>query len=92
MSFKSAVVFPKVSTELFDEALSIENLPPFTGKLKRAQMSKSTKFPDLSKSTRTCRGESVSSVTTVDSKLEGAEARKGWFTDGTEVVISAEAV
>jgi len=90
--FKSAVVFPKVSTEISDEAIPIEDLSPSTGNFNRWQTPKSTKFSDAPESMRTCTGELFNVPgTTADPKLAGAEARKGWFTDGTGAVIAAEA-
>jgi len=90
--FKFAVVFPKISTEISDEAMPIEDLFPSTGKFNRWQTPKSTKFSDAPESMRTCTCESFNvPSTTADPKLDGADARKGWCTDGTGAVIAAEA-
>jgi len=75
--FKSAVVFPRVSTKIADEAMPIEDLSPFTGKFNRQQTSRSTKFSDAPESMRTCTGESFNVPDTMaDPKLDGAQARK----------------
>jgi len=90
--FKSAVVFPKVSTEISDQAIPIEDLSPATGKFNQWQTPKSTKFSDAPESMRPCTGESFNVPgTTADPKLTGAEARKGRCTDGTGAVIATEA-
>ena len=92
LEIQSAVVFPKVSTDISDEAMSIEDLSPPTGKFNRSQTSRSRKFSDAPESMRTCTGESFNvPSTTADPKLAGAEARKGRCTDGIGAVIAAEA-
>jgi len=69
------VVFPKVSTDISDEAMSIEDLSPPTAKFNRSQTSRSTMFSDAPESVRTCTGESFNVPgTTADPKLAGAEA------------------
>jgi len=80
------------STEISDEAMPIEDQSPSTGKFNRWRTPKSTKFSDAPESMRTCTGESFNVPgTTADPKLDGAEARKGWCTDGTGAVIAGEA-
>jgi len=43
---ESAAVFPKVSTEISDEAMPIQDPSLFTGKFNRVQISRLTKFSD----------------------------------------------
>jgi len=75
--FKTAAVFPKVSTDISNEAMSIGDLSLPTGKFNRSQTTRSTKFSDAPESMRTCTGESFNVPgTTADPKLDGAEQGK----------------